>query len=90
MVNERLLLDLTDSRRFYKFCVLFRRLFQLHLVFYNTKYKATEAAAKHDGLAVIGVFLKVGIYRQLTIPSGEGSTHNLGKRCFSSGAELHL
>ena len=54
------------------------------------KYKATEAAAKHDGLAVIGVFLKVGIYRQHTIPSGKGSTHNLGKRCLSSGAELRI
>lgn len=47
-------------------CVRFIRsfhLFQLHLVHWNTtKYKTfAEAAKASDGLAVLGVFLKVGI-----------------------------
>ncbi|XP_015686335.1 carbonic anhydrase 2-like, partial [Protobothrops mucrosquamatus] len=34
---------------------------ELHLVHWNTKYGAFEEAVKHpDGLAVVGVFLKVG------------------------------
>lgn len=38
-------------------------LFQLHLVHWNTKYGAFEEALKYpDGLAVVGVFLKVSIF----------------------------
>lgn len=34
---------------------------QLHLVHWNTKYPSFgEAASQPDGLAVVGVFLKVG------------------------------
>lgn len=36
------------------------RLFQLHLVHWNTKYASFgEAASQPDGLAVVGVFLQV-------------------------------
>lgn len=36
--------------------------FQLHLVHWNTKYaNFGEAASQPDGLAVVGVFLKVNI-----------------------------
>lgn len=53
-------IKLTAFSSLYNWIIFICFYFQLHLVHWNTKYPSFgDAASKPDGLAVVGVFLKV-------------------------------